>query len=172
MMDSSLKERFARLGPTRVIDRVSSGSPAVYVLRVPPVLKHVRTIDGMFALARRGFTMLQAKRAIEAMLDDGRVFVDLPMVESDEALTTELARAGITAAAVVAPPAIDVRSLRERLRLTPEQFALRYGFERDTLQRWEDAPQEIDTAARSYLRAIANDPQRVEEAYAPTPPFA
>ena len=34
---------------------------------------------------------------------------------------------------------------------------------------WETGKREPDTTARSYLRVIANAPERVEEAYAPTP---
>ena len=75
----------------------------------------------------------------------------------------------ITAAPVTTPPAVDLKSLRERLGLSPEQFAMRYGFELATLKAWEAAPVTIDTAIRSYLRAIANEPRQVEEAYAPTP---
>jgi putative transcriptional regulator len=61
----------------------------------------------MFALARRGLTMLRAKRAIEALVADGRVFVDLPTVEDSRALTADLARAGIAAAPVERPCFID-----------------------------------------------------------------
>ncbi len=66
---------------------------------------------------------------------------------------------------------VDVRNLRERLRLSREQFAMRYGFEIETLRNWETSRRELDTATRSYLRAISNDPEHVEEAYAPTPSF-
>ncbi len=170
-MNSSLRERFARLGPVRGIDRVPSGSPAVFVLRLPPGRGLPRTIDGMFALARRGLTMLQAKRKIEALVEDGRVFVDLPIVEDPKALAADLAKAGIAAASVEPSQAPDVRRLRERLGLTREQFAARYGLEVETVRNWETGKREPDTTARSYLRAISNDPERVEQAYAPTPTF-
>ena len=168
-MDSSLRERFARLGPIRGIDRVQSGSPATFVLRLPKDRGVPRTIDGMFALARRGLTMLRAKRTIEALVEDGRVFVDLPMVEDAKAVTDDLAKAGIAAATVEPSRPLDVRRLRERLRLTREQFAARYGLEVETVRNWETGKREPDTTARSYLRVIANAPERVEEAYAPTP---
>ena len=72
-MESSLRERFARLGPVRAIDRVPSGSPADFVMRVPQEtgLKGIRMIDAMFALAHRGLTMLRAKRSVEALVEDG-----------------------------------------------------------------------------------------------------
>jgi len=168
-MDSSLRERFARLGPIRGLDRVQSGSPATFVLRLPKDRGLPKTIDGIFALARRGLTMLRAKRTIEALVEDGRVFVDLPMVEDTKAVTDDLARAGIAAATVEPPRPPDVRRLRERLRLTREQFAVRYGLEVETVRNWETGKREPDTTARSYLRVIANAPEHVEEAYAPTP---
>ena len=168
-MDSKLRERFARLGPIRATDRVCSGSPAVFVLRLPRDGEVPRTVDAMHALARRGLTMLRAKRTIEALVEGGRVFVDLPTVEDAGALMAELGRAGIAGAVVEPPTEIDVRGLRERLRLSREQFAMRYGFEVETLRDWETGRRSLDTAARSYLRVISNDPEHVEEAYAPTP---
>jgi hypothetical protein len=59
---------------------VSSGSPAVFVLR-QVASRRPRTVGGALALARRGMTLLRAKRAMEELLDTGRSFVDLPMVE-------------------------------------------------------------------------------------------
>jgi len=175
-MDAELRERFARLGPIRDIGRVPLGSPAVLVLRLPPGGPVPRTIDATHALARRGMTMLRAKRAVEAMLGDGRVFVDVPTVEDPAALATDLATdlaaAGIAAAPVETPGTVDVRGLRERLHLSHEQFALRYGLEVETLRGWEDGHQEMDAAARSYLRPISNAPERGEQSYAPTPLFA
>ena len=168
-MESSLRERFARLGPIRGVDRVQSGSPATFVLRLPTDRRVPKTIDGMFVLARRGLSMLRAKRTIEALLEDGRVFVELPTVEDPKAVTDDLARVGIAAAPVEPPRLPDVRQLRERLRLTREQFAVRYGLEVETIRNWETGKRDPDTTARSYLRVIANDPQHVEEAYAPTP---
>jgi putative transcriptional regulator len=114
-------------------------------------------------------TMLRAKRAVEMLLETGRVFVSLPTVESVDAVVGELADAGIAAANIVADPAIDIRELRERLHLTWEQFALRFGLEVDTVRSWETGRREMDAAARSYLHAISNDPEAVERAYAPTP---
>ena len=168
-MDSTLKARFARLGPIRAVDRVGSGSAAVFVLRLVATGETPKTIDAMHVLARRGLTMLRAKRAVEALLVDGRVYVDLPMVEDADAVTEDLARAGIAAARVDASASVNVRALRDRLRLSREQFAVRYGFEVETLRNWETGRRDQDTAARSYLRVIANDPEQAERAYAPTP---
>ncbi|CAH2605876.1 Helix-turn-helix domain-containing protein (plasmid) [Rhodovastum atsumiense] len=168
-MDSSLRERFARLGPIRAVDRMSSGLPAVFVLRLPQNRATPKTIDGALALARRGLSLLRAKRAMEELLMTGRAFVDLPTVEDRAALATELTEAGIAAAPLDPPTLPDIRALRTRLRLTREQFATRYGLDVESVRNWEAGRREPGLAARSYLRAIANDPECVEQAYAPTP---
>lgn len=168
-MDSSLRERFGRLGPIRGIDRVASGSSAVFVLSLTEGTTPPRTIDGMLALARRGIPMLRAKRAIESLVEHGRVFIDLPIVESPAALIDDLDNAGISATRVGPTEAIDVRCLRERLGFTREQFAARFGLEVETLRNWEIGKREPDTTARSYLHAISNDPEQVQRAYAGAP---
>ena len=168
-MDSSLKERFARLGPIRDIGRATSGSPAVFVLRLALGGTRPRSIDATHALARRGLSMLRAKRTVESLLEKGRVFVELPMVDDIAALTDDLTKAGIEATRLQPDLTVDVRELRERLRLTREQFAIRYGLEVETLRNWETGKREPDTTARSYLRAISNAPEPVERAYALTP---
>ena len=127
-----------------------------------------RTIDATHALARRGMSMPRAKRAIESLLEKGRVFVEPPMVEDTKPLTEDLAKAGISAVWVQPDLTVDVRALRERLELTREQFAIRYGLEVETLRNRETGKREPDTTARGYLRAIANAPEEVERACLPT----
>lgn len=112
--------------------------------------------------------MLLAKRAIEALLADRSIFVQIPTLEDADLLAGELRAAGVPAALVKPPEAPDVRDLRQRLHLTREQFAVRYGLEVETVRNWETGKREPDMTARSYLRVIANDPERVEQAYAPT----
>ena len=76
-MESSLRERFARLGPIRTIDRVASGSPAVFVLTPMPDRAGIKTVTAAIELARRGIPLLRAKRALEEMLAEGRTYVHL-----------------------------------------------------------------------------------------------
>ncbi len=99
-MDPALRELFGRAGPIRAVDRVPSGSPASFVLRLPKGQSAPRTIDGTLCLAKRGMPMLRAKRAMEALLERGKAFVDVPMVEDQAALTAELRAAGIVAVIV------------------------------------------------------------------------
>ena len=165
MTKSALKEKFERLGPTRAVDLVRSGSSEVVALKPAADLRRIKTIDAILAVRRRGLSMLKAKRAIEAAMSDGRAVLSVPMVESVGALAKELHDAGF-AMATLTPRSIDVRRLRERLGLSQEQFALRFGFEVDAVRNWEYGRREPDTAAKSYLTVIDHDPALVEEALA------
>jgi putative transcriptional regulator len=113
--------------------------------------------------------MLRAKRAAEALLEDRRVFAEPPMVEDVQAVIADMDACGVAAVLLKPDLTVDVRALRERLRLTREQFAIRYGLEVETLRNWETGKREPDTTARSYLRAISNPPEDVEQAYAASP---
>ena len=148
-MDASLRARFAQLGPIRGVVRVASGSSALFVLRLSPGHGLPRTIDAAHALARRGLTLLRAKRAIERLVAAGLVFVALPTVEDAATLTDDLAAAGIAAAQIDPSATVDVRRLRERLRLTREQFAASYGIEVETMRNWETGKRQPDTTSRS-----------------------
>jgi putative transcriptional regulator len=54
-----------------------------------------------------------------------------------------------------------VKTLRRALRLTQEEFALRYQIPIGTLRDWEQGRAEPDQPARAYLKVIARDPERV-----------
>ena len=165
MTNSSLKARFARLGPALDIDLVRSGSREVVALKPDADLGRTRAIEAILALRRRGLSMLKAKRVVEAALANGGVEATVPIVESLEALAGELREAGFTIA-ILTPRPPDVRRLRERLGLTQEQFALRYGLEVDAVRNWECGRREPDTAAKSYLTVIDRDPAGIAEALA------
>jgi putative transcriptional regulator len=113
----------------------------------------------------------RAKRATDTMLEHKRAFVLVPKLESFEALAAELAGCGVKASRIP-DTEIDVKAMRERLDLTQEQFALHYGLDLDAVRNWEHGRRRPDTAARSYLGAIHNDPAAVEAALwrQPEPP--
>jgi putative transcriptional regulator len=104
--------------------------------------------------------MLRAKRAIEAAIELGEVHVRLPAVDAAGNVIRELEATGIGALKLA--HAMDVaerlREMRSELQLTQEQFALRFGFDLDTLQNWEQGRRKPDRAISAYLRVIAVDP--------------
>jgi hypothetical protein len=111
MTRSSLRERVGRAGAVRGSSPVKSGTAVALNLRPDRErFGPVATIPAIGALVKRHLPLLRAKRAIEAMLDDGAVFVELPRVEDVQTLAGEL-----RAAEVVARPSI-VRSAGEPMR--------------------------------------------------------
>lgn len=65
---------------------------------------------------------------------------------------------------VYQPQAVDVSSLRERLSLTQEQFAARFGFSVATLRHWERGDRAPSGASLVLLNVIAHDPAAVMRA--------
>ncbi|MGQ0444229.1 MAG: helix-turn-helix domain-containing protein [Beijerinckiaceae bacterium] len=62
-----------------------------------------------------------------------------------------------------------IRTLRRALGLTQEEFSARYRIPLGTLRDWEQGRTEPDQPARSYLKAIAGNPEAVRRALAATP---
>ena len=162
-MKPELKARLARLGPIRDIDRVSSGSPETLILRPADGLAKVKTIAAIEALARRGMTLLRAKRAVEAMVENGEAVAQASTVESRTALARELKAAGIEVRRVASAP-VDVKAIRAALGLSQEQFAGRFGLDIDAIQNWEQGRCQPDRPAQALLRAIAVAPREVAAA--------
>jgi DNA-binding transcriptional regulator YiaG len=162
-MKPSLKARLERAGPIRDIDRVRSGSPVDLVLRLGPDLSKVKTITAIESLAKRGITLLRAKRTIEAVVENGEAVVHLPTVEHVTKLARELRSAGFIVSRL-ASTHVDVRVVREKLGLTQEQFALRFGLDVDAVQNWEQGRYQPDKATLAYLRVIARQPREAAKA--------
>jgi putative transcriptional regulator len=62
----------------------------------------------------------------------------------------------------------DPRRIRERLKLTQEQFAEKFEIPLGTLRDWEQGVGLPDRAARTLLRVIEQDPEAVINALART----
>ena len=110
--------------------------------------------------------MLRAKRAIEAAVETGEARVRLPKVDIAGDVIRELEPTGIRALRLA--HAMDVgemlRQMRAELDLTQEQFALRFGFDLDALQNWEQGRRKPDRAISAYLRVIARNPDAAARA--------
>ncbi len=157
-MKPELKARLERLGPIRDVVRVASGSPANLILRLQTDLRATRTIDAIQALAYRGMSLLKAKRAIEAVIELGEAVVHVPTVEDMAVLAQALRASGFTAV-LISDELVDVKSVRTRLDMTQEQFALRFGLDIDAVQNWEQGRCRPDRATASYLRVIDRAPE-------------
>jgi DNA-binding transcriptional regulator YiaG len=155
MTNSLLRERLGRLGRVQDVSRVVSGSPAVLSLR-PFANRDLNPVTATEALARRGLSLLRAKRVVEEMIGSGRVVVKLPKVEDRTALFADLTATGVDARSMDRVP--DIKRIREELRLTQEQFAARFCLDLDALQNWERRRRTPDTAVVAYLRVIERLP--------------
>ncbi len=62
------------------------------------------------------------------------------------------------------PPMTDVAKLRERLRLSQEEFATRYMLPLRTIQEWEQERRAPSEPARVLLYAISRDPKAIARA--------
>jgi putative transcriptional regulator len=64
------------------------------------------------------------------------------------------------------PHEIDVRSMRRKLGMTQQVFALRYGLTLARVRDWEQGRSAPDGAVRAYLKVIEKAPEAVERALA------
>ena len=62
------------------------------------------------------------------------------------------------------PENIDVKKLREELKMSQPEFALKFGFSLGTLRQWEQGRRYPDGAARVLLTVIERSPGAVKKA--------
>lgn len=65
---------------------------------------------------------------------------------------------------VQSPKAIDVKSIRDKLDLSQEQFAGYFGVSIRTVQEWEQHRRTPTATARNFLRVIEHAPNVVQKA--------
>jgi putative transcriptional regulator len=56
--------------------------------------------------------------------------------------------------------------MRQKLGMTQEEFAIRYGLTLARVRDWEQGRSAPDGAARAYLRVIEKEPEAVDRALA------
>jgi len=62
------------------------------------------------------------------------------------------------------PAQVDVKAIRSRLKMTQEQFAIRFGFSINTLRHWEQGRRVPEGPTRAYLLVIDREPEAVQKA--------
>ena len=81
--------------------------------------------------------------------------------DTDKELVSE---GPLTQAELKAMPRVPfVATLRRRLRLTQDEFAIRFAIPLGTLRDWEQGRSEPDATSQAYLKVIAADPERVAQ---------
>jgi putative transcriptional regulator len=162
MTNSSLKEVAGRLGPVQDVSRNQSGSKEHLLLHTAGGETPIVASKAALSLAKCGISLLKAKRAIEAVLDNGEATLILPKVGSKEDLTSELRAAGIDAFMATPPKTYSVKNLRRKLKLTQEEFAVIYGVDLRTLQNYESGSRKPDRTAMGYFKLIEKAPEAVK----------
>lgn len=92
---SSLKERSAPRVQVRDVDRVTSGSPARFLLKSKT--HKTKGPQAALALVKRHMPLVAAHAAITRLAHEGEAIVDVPMVEDTRALARDLAACNVTA---------------------------------------------------------------------------
>jgi putative transcriptional regulator len=94
-------------------------------------------------------------RAFDAMSEDKRHQAAISDPDALPATQAQLARARRLP---------SVRALREKLKLTQEEFAARFHLPLGTIRDWEQGAHHPDKAAQVLLTVIARDPDAVARA--------
>jgi putative transcriptional regulator len=86
---------------------------------------------------------------------------------ADEALAIARGEADPATYRVHVPAEIDVRKIRQRLQLSQDDFAAKFGIPRGTLLDWEQHRRRPEGAARAYLIVIDKETEAVMRALMP-----
>lgn len=62
------------------------------------------------------------------------------------------------------PAEVDVKAIRERLHLSQEAFARKFGFSVGSVRNWEQRHRRPEGPARTLLKVIETDPEAVLKA--------
>ncbi|HTW79167.1 MAG TPA: hypothetical protein VME23_06485 [Terracidiphilus sp.] len=65
------------------------------------------------------------------------------------------------------PENVDVRRIRNRLKMTQARFSHTFGFSLDAVKHWEGGRRTPESAARAFLTVIDRDPNAVLAALQP-----
>jgi putative transcriptional regulator len=65
------------------------------------------------------------------------------------------------------PAEVDVKSIRQGLKMTQARFSATFGFSLDAVKHWEGGRRTPESSARAFLTVIAKNPQAVIAALHP-----
>lgn len=156
---SSLLEQFGPRVQIRDEPPVPEGSAERLSLRRLPG-SSLNTPAAARALVRRQLPLKAAHAVMTELFDTGEAYVEVPKVENLSRLMSDLREWGIDARKH-GPEAISVRFVRETLRLSQVQFALRFGLEEATVRNWEQGKSKPNATAMTLLWTIHRNPDAV-----------
>jgi DNA-binding transcriptional regulator YiaG len=154
----SFKEALGRRAAAKAGARARSASPrARFVLRAGAI---ARPVDVARSLTRHGLSLRKAHDALSRLAEGETVAVELH-TPSCRKLIAELSGLGVRALPIRLPKA-DVKRVRKHFGLSQAEFAVRFGFEIDTVQNWEQGRNSPDQATQLLLKVIEAYPDEVE----------
>lgn len=119
-----------------------------------------RPVDLARLLIEHGISLRRAHACLQDLARGESIALQLT-TEDSQVLVRRFADLGIEASELRIPE-VSVRAVRSRLNLSQAEFALRFGFEIDTVQNWDQGRNQPDAAARLLLAIIDRDPAFVE----------
>ncbi|WP_162249969.1 hypothetical protein [Methylobacterium sp. Leaf456] len=153
-----MKEALARRDAIPAADSVRSGSPIR--LRLKRAGEIARPVDLARLLTRHGLSLKRAHATLNRITADEAVAVRL-WSEAPNDVPSQFRALGVEASPLTIPK-VDTRAIRARLGLSQADFAVRFGFELDTVQNWDQGRHAPDPATRVLLAIIDRDPALVE----------
>lgn len=84
------------------------------------------------------------------------------MIEDAAIVERDLKRAGVTAERRDPPGDGDINAIRDRLGLSQDELATRFGLDPASLRNWEQQRSVPELAVRPFLKVIEANPDAVE----------
>ena len=155
----SFREALERRVPTKAGPPAPSVSPnASFVLRAGAM---PQPVDVARLLMKHGMSLTKAHQTLNRLAEGKTVAVEL-YSDNDARLIAAFAKLGVEAKPIRAP-SVDVKRVRERFGLSQAEFAIRFGFEIDTVQNWEQGRNVPDQPTQLLLKVIETYPEDVEK---------
>jgi DNA-binding transcriptional regulator YiaG len=120
-----------------------------------------RPVDVARLLTRNGLSLRKTHEVLNRLAEGETAAVELHAANRRK-LVAELADLGIHARLIQLPKA-NVKKVREHFGLSQAEFAVRFGFEIDTVQNWEQGRNAPDQATQLLLKVIEAYPEEVEK---------
>ena len=155
----SFKEALARPADVKDESRDQSAFPARRFVLIPHKIVH--PVEVAITLKRHGMSLRRAHDTLNRLAARERVAVELRTADEVKA-RNELSALGVEARPIHLPT-VDVKRVRERFGLSQAEFAIRFGFEIDTVQNWEQGRNRPDQATQLLLKVIEAYPEDVDK---------
>ena len=119
-----------------------------------------RPVDLVRLLSAHGLSLKRSHSVLNRIAEGEALAVRL-WSETPDALVAQLRALGVDARPLSVPD-VDTKAIRSRLNLSQADFAVRFGFELDTVQNWDQGRHIPDPATRVLLAVIDRDPRLVD----------